>query len=308
MAILTKDPISGKYIVKQGDDLTKISQSQGITLQELLANNPQFRAPTLTGATDTIQPGQTVNLPTSNQNFNLPDTSNQSPKYTPPPVINNPTPQPQNSSSADLYFQLKSQLLAQQKGYAGNDKALLMGKQNINQTNADVYSSDLKNANMRPNDLTSLLGNDQNLQSAGLKSITDQQSNNLANYNSQLDAYKIASDNYQSEQDRIATQNNPYTNYSAKIAVAQSQDQKKIAQSFSDAPASMRDESGYITPEVYRNAKARWIIAGYAGNDFDSIFNGVINPKKAEEYGIGFMTKVSSNADSNTNFQFGSGQ
>jgi len=62
MATLEKDPISGTYIVKTGDSLSKIAATQGRTLEELLATNPQYASnPNL------IRPGEVINI--SNKDY-----------------------------------------------------------------------------------------------------------------------------------------------------------------------------------------------------------------------------------------------
>lgn len=297
MAPLIKDPLTGAYTVKSGDTLSKIASTQGRTLAELLATNPQYASnPNLIRPGDVVKTGGNATA-----GFNLPDTSTGTP----------PTAMGGGTDSTSSLYGLLTKILMDNKTkaanqYTGNTTALLQGQENIGATNAGVYSQDMANANLTPQARLSLLGQAGGLQSPGLKSIENQMRMNEAHYNTAVDQYKAVQDAYNKEQDRIlsakqhaetlaASQNDPYKNYSAKLAVAQADDQKKIAQSFSEAPATMRDSQGYITPEVYRNAKARWIIAGYAGNDFDNIFNGVINPTKAQLYGIGFMTKVSSN-------------
>lgn len=48
---------NGKYIVKQGDCLWSIAQKYHISLQALIAMNPQIKNP------DVIQIGQEINVP-----------------------------------------------------------------------------------------------------------------------------------------------------------------------------------------------------------------------------------------------------
>jgi len=98
----------------------------------------------------------------------------------------NPTQAPAPASSmTDILTKI---LTDYQKGntaqYTGNNTALLAGKQAINQTNSDVYSADLANANISNEARMNLLNQAPNIQNPGLNSITDQQSNNLAKFNS----------------------------------------------------------------------------------------------------------------------------
>lgn len=50
------------YIVKSGDSMSNIAARQGISLQELIAANPQIANPSL------IHPGQSINIPKSDDN------------------------------------------------------------------------------------------------------------------------------------------------------------------------------------------------------------------------------------------------
>lgn len=273
MATFTKDPISGEYIVKQGDTLSKIASTQGRTLAELLANNPQYQSnPNLINPGDVVKFGNNANA-----GFNLPP--------------NQPTVSPQ-ISTADLYFQLKSALSDQQKAYTGNTAALLTGKQNLNQVNADVYSQDLKNANMRPNDLTQLLGNDQGLQSAGLKSITDQQQLNEARYKSQLDAYKAVSDSYQSEQDRALkakevaagpklTQTEKYNNILGSYVSGFESGGK-----LEDGYTPIKAPSGYLTLAAWKSALKDAVKKGISKKDFIMQYGDYLNPNMLDDYGL----------------------
>lgn len=70
--------------------------------------------------------------------------------------------------------------------------------------------------------------------------------------------------------------------------------QQKIAKLFE---AAERDEDGYVTPEEFRNARQAWVTDTFSGADFDKIFSGQVNPKKAAEYGVNFQTKISSNSE-----------
>lgn len=96
MATITKDPISGAYIVKQGDTLSKIASTQGRTLAELLATNPQFASnPNLIRPGDAVLPAG--GLPGGMYGENAPVGTPGSFNYaTPQP----PAPAPRNLASA----------------------------------------------------------------------------------------------------------------------------------------------------------------------------------------------------------------
>ncbi len=221
---------NGTYVIKPGDDLTKIASSQGRSVSDLLSLNPQYKAnPNL------ILPGQTLNLggtapsldnstlsPQVNaSNYTLPAVSNntsRSPVANSPMTVNLPdTPgssittqgsapvNNQNSGSlADIMTKIFKDYQTNAAGqYTGNNTALLKGKENIDATNSDVYSQDFNNANISNAARLSLLGGDQGLQSSGLKSITDQQQANQAHYNTSNDILKTTEDTYNKEQDRI---------------------------------------------------------------------------------------------------------
>lgn len=273
-----------------------IQTPNGWSLPETLRQGQSYMGGTVNFDTTTGQQlargATTLSRPMGSPSYqNL--TSNppiQGGTVTPPPALT-------NTNSSDLYFQLKSALQAQQKGYAGNNTALLMGKQNINQTNADVYSGDLANANMRPNDLTSLLGNDQGLQSGGLKSIADQQKNNIDNYNSQLDAFKVASDNYQKEQDRIQKTKSDALDRAAgpKLTASEKYDQTlgSYANGFeSTIPlpdgSPIRDTNGYVTPAAWKSAMAHAVAKGIKRKDFIAQYgnDGYLYTNDLSNYGF----------------------
>jgi hypothetical protein len=52
---------------------------------------------------------------------------------------------------------------------------------------------------------------------------------------------------------------------------------------------------GYISPEDYKKGKAAWVGAGYSSNDYDTQFNGFVNPSHAGDYSL----KLKSPADQN---------
>lgn len=43
---------------------------------------------------------------------------------------------------------------------------------------------------------------------------------------------------------------------------------------------------GYVSPDSYKKAKSAWISSGAKTTDFDSQFNGFVNPKHASDYGL----------------------
>lgn len=303
---------NGSYTIKPGDDLTKIATSQGRTLQDLLSLNPQFRAPTTTGGTNLIRPGQVVNLgPTTS---NAPSYSNLTANSSAAAPISNVTPpalaQNTGSKSTTSFTESLIKLLkdAQQRDTTGQ-ASLMKQDQGIAGLGLNDSTANFKNQYLAPNSGTSLglsaanefdplrlsIANQQKLASNNLSNITDLIKQSSSDYNDEQDRKERATEHAQSLAASAAASANPYTNYSAKLAVAQADSQKKLALKFSQAGPEMRDAQGYISPEAYRNAKAAWIIDGFAGNDFDAIFNGIINPANSQQYGVGFQTKVSSN-------------
>lgn len=75
----------GNYTVQPGDDLTKIATSAGLKLSDLIGdqNNVQYRAPTTSGATNMIQSGQKVHIPTLSS-LGVPSASSPAPTLPPP--------------------------------------------------------------------------------------------------------------------------------------------------------------------------------------------------------------------------------
>ena len=179
----------GQYVVKPGENLSKIASTQGITLAELMASNPQYKSnPNL------IHPGDVVNFSkTTGPSYN--NLTN-----------NNPAPAQASSklSVADLLTKiLKEQQLKNSGKYNANDTALMKGSENISKANADLYSKDLANANLSNDARLSLLNGDNNVQDPGLQSIENQQKMNENHYSTTADLIKATQDAYDNEQDRL---------------------------------------------------------------------------------------------------------
>ncbi len=289
MTTLIKDPVSGGF--KLPDDPTnKFNTATGQLNPKYVGATPSYSG---------LAPGVTpsYNSQNSGVTFNIPDK-----------VGGQTTSSIQTPSSTVNFTTALIQMLKEAQGRDATGQASLMKQsQGIIGQGLNDATRNFNNPLLAPNSGTSLGLSAQNQFDPLTLSIANQQKLATQNLGNITDVLKQTSTDYQNEQDRLskeredalnraASAGNPYTNYSAKQAVAQSIDQKKIALYFSKAGKEKRDAQGYITPEEYRNAKAQWIIDGYAGNDFDAIFNGVINPANAQEYGVGFQTKVSSNS------------
>lgn len=85
---------------------------------------------------------------------------------------------------------------------------------------------------------------------------------------------------------------NEFTNYTAKEKANQKIAQQELA---TEMGTAARDVDGFVTPEAYRNMKAKWVGKGFSGSTFDSIFGGYVNPKNQAQYGTQYTTKTSSN-------------
>lgn len=206
MATITKDPMSGAYIVKPGDDLTKISSATGRTLQELLSLNPQYRAPTPTGATNLIRPGQTVNL---GGGFSLPQTPTSAP--TPAPA-NSSSPfrlpevlgQTTNTPSTTSFTKALIDILKEGQGINQTGQAKLMKQsQDIKGQALGDSARTFNNKYLAPNSGTSLGLSAQNEFDPATLSIENQQKLATANLGNITDLVDRTQESYDKEQERL---------------------------------------------------------------------------------------------------------
>jgi spore coat assembly protein SafA len=59
--------ISGNYTIQSGDTMSRIAETHGVSLQELIKANPQISNPSL------IKPGQAVKIPSGQVGHLRPD-------------------------------------------------------------------------------------------------------------------------------------------------------------------------------------------------------------------------------------------
>lgn len=292
MTTIIKD--NGIYKVKQGDTLNAIAASQGRSLASLIANNPQFAS-----NPNMIQPGETVNYGNLTPQKNLVSTG---PNYS-----------DLNSTVTDLNlnngvgegntFNFSSKNSIKSNPTSSFTEMLIKmlkdSQAGLMKQKQDITGLGLNSANNRdysgvnPNDIVGLRRGAISAVNPGELSLENQMKLMNEFGDRTLTSYEKSQDRELREREFQANQNDPYKNYSAKNAVSQVAAQKKIAGLMENSP---RDASGYVTPEAYRNLKQAWVADGFAGNDFDAIFNGQINPANPKDYGVGFQTKVSSNS------------
>lgn len=89
---------------------------------------------------------------------------------------------------------------------------------------------------------------------------------------------------------KIAASGAPKT-YNENKDAAQNVEQQKVG-GYMDSKSG---KDGYVAPEDYKKAKSAWVQDGYSAKDFDSIYSGYVNPADAQDYGVNFQTKISSN-------------
>lgn len=308
---------NGVYVIKPGDDLTKIAASQGRSLADLLAQNPQFRAPTHSGATDLIKPGQTVNYSSlvggSKTGSTAPVSSG--PSYAPlaPPQITNPQFPSGNpngtggfpvtpatgaggSSVTDLLTTiLKNSQKKANDQYTGNNTALMAGEEAIGRTNAGVYSGDLANANLTNEARLALLGNDGSLQEGGLKSIVNQQRMNESHYETSNKLISDTLEQYNKEQDRIERAKSDLADAEYKAQVLQETirsnkadeansrngsggNTKSLTAQFTDDFEAITGEDNYVDPNEWIAARTLWGQKGLSDSSFVSNFKRYLNP------------------------------
>lgn len=137
MATFQKNKSGGySYVVQPGDDLTKIASMGGRTMAELVAQNPQFRAPVPGMATSMIHPGQTVNF---NQLGVQPGAGGQGGTYTPSALASSPTGgMAQPSSTTSFTTALTSLLRDAQARHQSGSAGLMKQQQGITNTGLDM--------------------------------------------------------------------------------------------------------------------------------------------------------------------------
>lgn len=282
MAILKKDPISGSYVIKPGDTLSKVASTQGITLAELLATNPQFAA-----TPNMVQPGDVVKVGANSQaGFTLPNAS------TGTPPAGAPAPTPSGGGQTESVYALLKQILeknqpANAASYTNDTNRLLKGKENIVATNSGVYSQDLADQNLTPTARLALLGNDSTIQNPGLTNIADQMKSKEALYNSTNDTLKTVTSAYNDIEDRkqraeearlnraasAANKANNFDNDTNISAVAQA-----MAKNTGKAKGEVNGDN-YISPYEWIDARNAWAARGGSDSTFVSNFKRFLNPK-----------------------------
>lgn len=206
MATLEKDPMTGAYIVKSGDTLSKIASTQGRTLQELLASNPQYASnPNL------IRPGQTVNFGSSTQppaprSYADLTSSTPAPQSPTMPYLPGVSPEPTQTSNPTTSFTkalidiLKN---AQGTNQTGQAKLMKQGQDIKGQGLADS-ARNFNNPNLAPNSGTSLGLSAQNEFDPSTLSIENQQKLATTNLGNITDIIDRTQSSYDKEQERIA--------------------------------------------------------------------------------------------------------
>lgn len=205
MATFEKDPMTGAYIVKSGDTLSKIASSQGRTLQELLASNPQYASnPNL------IRPGQTVNFgantqppaPRSYADLTSSTLAPQSPSMPYLPGVSpepTPTSNPTTSFTKALIDILKTAQGTNQTGQA----KLMKQSQDIKGQGLADSARNFNNPNLAPSSGTSLGLSAQNEFDPSTLSIENQQKLATTNLGNITDIIDRTQKSYDTEQDRI---------------------------------------------------------------------------------------------------------
>lgn len=252
MATLTKDPLSGTYTVKQGDDLTKIATSKGITLQELLATNPQYQAnPNL------IRPGEKVILPNgpfgvnaAGDNYARPQTQTNTGGFVPPATLGS-TGGSSSSSANTKFTEALIKILRDAQGRnATGQNALDLQTQGIQARGLTDAAANFRNPYLTPEAGTSLGLNAPGEYSPSLTSIENQQKRAAQGLGDIKDIIDLAGTNYQAEQDRVekAREANiksstiPLTTTDKQALLLAGFDQPEIAQIESDISSYGIDE------------------------------------------------------------------
>ena len=286
MTVLTKQ--DGVYVVKPGDNLSRIAASQGRTLADLLAMNPQFQSnPNL------IRPGQTVNY-SSLTNSNIPTSTGITP---PPALANTSTPaNPTTNFTTALIQMLKD---AQQRNTTGQAN-LMKQDQNITGLGLNDAARNFNNPLLTPNAGTSLGMSAQNEFDPMQLSIANQQKLATQNLGNITDLVNQTTKAYQDEQDRAERAKSELADAEYKKQVlaetirAHKADESTGGNTKFTAAATIPEftkqfesETGrakgentdnYVSPQTWMAARTLWGIRGGSDSSFVSNFKKYLNP------------------------------
>lgn len=306
MAQLTKDPISGAYQVKQGDTLSKIATTQGRTLAELQASNPQlFRGGS---GFNIIQPGQSVNIPPP-RNIAPPGTFDYQNPAGPQLIRPQSTPSlagltsgsnnrgssyspssSATSSSGSGTSSFTEALIAMLKEAQGRDQAgqasLMKQSQGITGLGLNDANRNFRNKKLAPNSGTSLglsaqnefdplqlsIANQQKLASQNLGNITDLIDRTQDGYDKEQDRLERAEekrlDLIEKEKDRAASRANKSSSF----------DTDSNTSAVSKKMQAITGPDGYIDPYAWKAMRNLWQGSGGADSSFVSNFKRFVNP------------------------------
>jgi LysM repeat protein len=254
MATLSRDPLTGSYIVQEGDSLSKIASSQGRTLAELLATNPQYaQNPNL------IRPGEVVNINNSNVGSNRP--------------INNET-----MSFTDALIRILKD--AQKKDTSG--QAALMAQRNkITGQGITDAAGVFKNKLLTPSSGTSLGRSATGTYDPALLSIADQQSLASKNLSNITDIVEQTRDQYNKEREQeLKSSQTPEMTQTEKYRSLLGSYRRGFYSGESlPNGIPILDNNGYITPEAWQSAIMDAQGKGISREDFiaeygDLLYNG----------------------------------
>ncbi len=270
MATLQKDPISGSYQVKSGDSLSKIAATQGRTLQELIASNPQYaQNPNL------IQPGQTVNLgsPATAGGPSYQNLTSGSPT-----AQTNPT----TNFTSSLIQMLKE---AQQRDTAGQ-AGLMKQSQAITGQGITDAGKNFANPLLAPSSGTSLGLSAQNQFDPLQLSIANQQKLATQNLGNITDLVDRTQSSYDKEQDRIAKAkqdalDEKYRRDALAVSSANksaSFDNDSNIKDFATKFKSIKGADNYVDPYEWMAARDLWASRGGSDATFETNFKRFLNP------------------------------
>lgn len=271
MATLTKDPISGAYQVKQGDNLSKIASSQGITLASLLASNPQYaKNPNLIHPGDVVkfgaQEGPSYNSLTASQ-------------YTPVVTNTNPT-----TSFTEALIKMLKEAQARDSAGQGN---LMKQSQDLTSMGIDDARDNFNNPNLAPSSGTSLGMSAQNEFDPQQLSIANQQKLATQNLGNVTDMIEFTQDAYDKEQERAARAEEKRLDAIEKAKDRAASNAKSSASFDNDARIrefasdlqALKGQDGYIDPYKWMTARDLWQRLGGSDATFESNFKRYLNPK-----------------------------
>ncbi len=297
MATITRNP-AGVYTVVPGDDLTKIATTQGRTLQELLATNPQFQNnPSL------IQPGDIVlppgGLPQGMYGSNGPGGFNYATPQaaakvaTPPPAPSLPnltsgapsgggfTPTAISSGNATTSF--TEALIAMLKEAQARDSAgqakLMKQSQGITGQGLNDANKNFRNKYLTPSAGTSLGMSAQNQFDPLQLSIANQQKLASQNLNNITDLVRQTGTSYDNEQDRLArAKENALDRASSGSGGKFNFNTEANTSEVAKKMVSIAGPDGYIDPYVWMSMRNLWQSSGGSDSSFVSNFKRFVNP------------------------------